>query len=260
MNNKPALGVFFACHNNKMFGKRIVAVTVATLLAGCATTNGPAPQTTSSSGLSARHMRLSAHMSSSVFLQPVGPRQRVIFVDGHNTSSAQSIHFGRLIDQRLIAKGYTITNNPRYAHYMLMYNIRYVGKEQDAHAAAGALAGGFGGALIGTAAGNGGNAVAAGAGLGALIGGIIGAVLPTNRYMMVVDIQLEQRQKGAYTSTATLAGQGTNSSVSSSGGGIRGWMIYRDRIVAQASGVRLRFSYATPAMSQEVAGELTGLF
>lgn len=198
-------------------------------------------------------------MSSSIFLQPVGPRRKVVFVEGHNTSSAQGLHFGQFIDKQLIAKGYRITNNPRFAHYMLMYNIRYVGKEADSHAAAGALAGGFGGAVLGGAAGNG-NGMVAGAGIGAAVGGLLGAIFPTNRYMMVVDIQLEQRQAGAYTSTATLANQGTASTVSSSGGGINGWLVYRDRIVANARGVRLRFSYATPAMSHEVAGELAGLF
>nr|WP_297391806.1 complement resistance protein TraT [Acidiferrobacter sp.] len=204
-------------------------------------------------------MRLSARMSSSIFLQPVGPAKKVVYVAGHNTSSAQGLHFGQLVTQGLIAKGYRITNNPHYAHYMLLYNIRYVGKEQASHAAAGALAGGFGGAVIGGVAGNG-NGALIGGGIGALAGGIIGAIFPTNHYMMVVDIQLEQRQKGAYTATNTFASQGTNSSLSSSAGGINGWMIYRDRIVAQAIGTRLRFSYATPALSHEVAGELTGLF
>ena len=241
-------------------GLRLVPVlTLGALLAGCATANGPAPQSTSSSGLSAGNMRLSARMSSSIFLQPVGPAKKVVYVEGHNTSSAQGIHFGQLIVQELTAKGYRITNNPHYAHYMLLYNIRYVGKEQSSHAAAGALAGGFGGAIIGGVAGND-NGALIGGGVGALAGGIIGAIFPTNRYMMVVDIQLEQRQKGAYTSTNTLASQGIDSSVSSSAGGINGWMIYRDRIVAQAAGTRLRFSYATPAMSHEVAGELAGLF
>ena len=241
-------------------GLRLIPVlTLGALLVGCATANGPAPQSTSSSGLSAGNMRLSARMSSSIFLQPVGPAKKVVYVAGHNTSSAQGLHFGQLVTQGLIAKGYRITNNPHYAHYMLLYNIRYVGKEQASHAAAGALAGGFGGAVIGGVAGNG-NGALIGGGVGALAGGILGAVFSTNRYMMVVDIQLEQREKGAYTSTNTYASQGTNSSISSSAGGINGWLIYRDRIVAQAKGMRLRFSYATPAMTHEVAGELAGLF
>ncbi len=239
--------------------RAVSVIALGALLAGCATATGPAPQTTSSSGLSAGNMHLSAQMSSSIFLQPVGPSKKVVFVQGHNTSSAQGLRFGQLIQQRLVAKGYRITNNPRYAHYMLLYNIRYVGKASSSHAAAGALAGGFGGAILGGVAGNG-NGAFVGGGLGALAGGIIGAIMSSNHYMMVVDIQLEQRQKGAYTSTNTYAAQGTASTLSSSAGGINGWLIYRDRIVAQASGLRLRFSYATPALSQEVAGELAGIF
>jgi hypothetical protein len=37
-------------------------------------------------------------------------------------------------------------------------------------------------------------------------------------------------------------------------------MIYRDRVVAQAHGLDLAFSYAMPALTHEVAGEISGLF
>lgn len=240
-------------------GLGFVVIFLAFGLTGCATANGPAPQSTSASGLSAGHMRLSAQMSSSIFLQPVAPQERTVFVDGHNTSSAQSLGFSRLIKERLLAKGYHLTNNPNVAHYMLMYNIRYVGKETHSNAANGALAGGFGGAVMGAAANNSQGALAGGI-IGAGIGSLIGAVMSNNRYMMVVDIQVEERDRGAYASTSTIASQGTNSTMGSYGGGVSGWMIYRDRIVAQAHGLRLRFSYAVPALSHEVAGELAGIF
>lgn len=240
-------------------GLALTAITLAVALTGCATATGPAPQSTTTSGLSAGNMRLSAQMSSSIFLQPVAPQERVVFVEGHNTSSAQSLGFSRLIDQRLIAKGYRLTNNPNQAHYMLMYNIRYVGKEMHSNAATGALAGGFGGVLVGSAANNSQGGFAGGV-IGAGIGALIGSVMSNNHYMMVVDIQIEERDRGAYASTSTIASQGTNSTMGSYGGGVAGWMIYRDRIVAQAHGLRLRFSYATPALSHEVAGELAGIF
>ena len=237
-----------------------LAVTVigALALGGCAT--GPAPQTTSSSGLSAGNMQLSAQMSSSIFLQPTGPAKRVVFIDGHNTSSAQNLGFQALVTQDLQRRGYRITQTPSHAEYMLMYNVLYVGKQQASYTAAGALAGGFGGALTSALTnGNAGADVGYGA-LGALVGGVVGHFIKHKQYMMVVDIQLEQRQAGAYTTSQTNARQGTSGEVSTSVSGVKNWMIYRDRIVAQASGLNLAFSYATPALSREVSGEIGGLF
>ncbi len=87
-------------------------------------------------------MQLSAQMSSSIFLQPVAPNQRVVFVEGHNTSSAQNLGFQSLVSQDLLRRGYRLTNNPSHAEYMLMYNVLYVGKQQANYTADGALAGG----------------------------------------------------------------------------------------------------------------------
>ncbi|EQD49913.1 TraT complement resistance family protein, partial [mine drainage metagenome] len=142
-------------------------IILTTSLAGCATATGPAPTQTSSSGLSAGHMQLSVQTSASIFLQPVPPNKRVVFVEGHNTSSAQGLRFGSMIRSELARKGYVLTNYPNKATYMLMYNILYLGKEQHGYTAAGALAGGYGGALIGGAVTN-----SAG---GAFMGGALGA-------------------------------------------------------------------------------------
>lgn len=232
----------------------------ALVLAGCATASGPAPQSASSSGLSAGNMKLSVQMSSSIFLQPVSSSKRTVFVSGHNTSGAQGLSFTGLIKKKLLEKGYTIANDPAKAQYMLMYNVLYVGKQNRNYTAVGALGGSFGGALIGAAAGGNDTTTLAGALTGAVAGGIVGDLLSQNRYMMVVDIQLEQRQTGTYTKTSTNAAQGTASTVSAYNSGVRNWMIYRDRIVGQAKGTGLMFDYATPAMSKEVAGEISGIF
>ena len=246
-------------HARKLrMGAVAAAVIGALALAGCAT--GPAPQAASSSGLSAGNMRLSAQMSSSIFLQPVAPNQRVVFVEGHNTSSAQNLGFQSLVSQDLLRRGYRVTNNPNHAEYVLMYNVLYVGKQQSNYTAAGALAGGFGGALTSALARGNGTTDAAYGLAGALVGGIVGHFLQDKTYMMVVDIQLEQRQAGVYTTSQTNARQGIGGGVSTSVSGVKNWMIYRDRIVAQAHGLNLAFSYATPALSHEVSGEISGLF
>lgn len=237
--------------------QKAAPVALLLTLAGCAT--GPVNSTTSASGLSAGSMRLSARMSSSIFLQPVPPRERWVFVSLHNTSSAQDLHFGAAIRRRLIAKGYHLTDNPGRAHYMLMANVRYVGKAQHGETAAGALAGGFGGAIVGASYGNENGGVAGGL-AGLAIGAAIGHFYQHNRYLMVLDIQLEERQRGTYTSNDTVTSEGLGNRTETYRAAIKGWALYRDRIVAQAAGTNLRFSAAEPALTHEVAGELAGLF
>ena len=235
------------------------AVTVAGLLALTACATGPVSSTTSASGLSAGSMDLSAQMSSSIFLQPVPPYERVVFLTLHNTSSAQDLDFAQAIRARLIAKGYRLTDDPRRAHYMLMANVLYVGKAQNSEMAAGALAGGFGGAVIGVSAGND-NGLAAGGLAGMAIGAAIGHFYQEKRYLMVLDIQLEERQRGTYTANDTVTSEGLGNRTETFRAALKGWAIYRDRIVGQAHGMNLRFSQAQPALEHEVAGELSGFF
>ncbi|MDA8090272.1 MAG: complement resistance protein TraT [Nitrospiraceae bacterium] len=244
--------------------KRISFIGLMTMLAvsmfGCITAQGPAPQAASSSGLSAGNMQLSARMSNSIFLQPVSPTKRVVYVYGHNTSGAQGLRFMELIKAGLVEKGYRITDDPDKAQYMLMYNILYVGKEDKSYTAEGALAGGFGGALLGNVMKNNATGTEVGGLVGAGLGAIIGSVYHDDQYMMVTDIQVEQRQTGTYTETNTHASQGTDSTLHTYHSGIKGWMVYRDRVVSQAKGHNMAFDYATPSMSKEVSGEISGLF
>lgn len=239
-------------------GTVAIAVLGTLGLAGCAT--GPAPQATSASGLSAGNMHLAVHMSSSIFLQPVAPSQRVVFVEGHNTSTAQNLGFQALVNEDLTRRGYQITNDPTQAEYMVMYNVRYIGDQRQDNTAAGVLAGGFGAAVTSAAFGGNGGTTAAYGLAGAVVGGVVGHFLSQKAYMMVVDIQLEQRQAGVYTASQTSAQQGIGGNTYTSVSGVKNWMIYRDRIVAQAHGLDLAFSYATPALTHEVAGEISGLF
>ncbi|MEJ2688331.1 MAG: complement resistance protein TraT, partial [Gammaproteobacteria bacterium] len=132
-------------------------------------------------------------------------------------------------------------------------------------AMAGALAGGYGGALIGAvhsyrAFGNPYGGGMAGSLIGAGVGALAGHYLSDKTYMMVVDIQLQQRDANATTSTRSNITQGLATTTRTSGATMHGWMTYRDRIVAQAKGMRLSFDYAKPALVKEVGNELAGIF
>ncbi|RZD17452.1 MAG: conjugal transfer protein TraT [Candidatus Acididesulfobacter guangdongensis] len=225
---------------------------------GCASMSGTTSSTTSTSGMSAGNMNLQTKMSSSIFLQPVPPSEKIVYVRATNTSSATGLNFKAVLEQALIARGYRITNNPQDAYFMLMSNVLYLGKETHAYTAAGALAGGFGGALIGSRYGSTGSTLVGG-GLGALAGGIIGAMFQHKKYMMVVDIQLEQRQKGSYTTNGTATSEGLGNTTTTYNAGVKNWAIYRDRVVATASAINLRFSSAEPALKTVVGREISNL-
>lgn len=232
---------------------------VSMALAGCAAT-GPAPAAASNGGTQAGNARIATKMSSSVFLQPVAPDQRIVYVEGHNTSSAQDVNFTPQVVAALTQRGYQVTNNPDHAQFILQYNLRYLGKETQDHTATGALAGGFGGAILEGAAGGSGIQSVRGGIVGAGIGALVGYLMSENQYMMVVDIQIRQRNASARTTTTTTTGEGLGNTTTSSSTGASGWQTYSDRVVGEAAGRHLSFDYAKPALEQNIANSIAGIF
>ncbi len=239
----------------KFFIMALFFLLPALILSGCATNAGP---TTSQSGLSSGNVALSTKMSSSIFLQPVSPAQKVVYVSVRNTSTATGINFRENLISALTGEGYTVTNNPSAAHFMIMSNVLYIGLESHNYTVAGALAGGFGGAFIGSRY-NSGTSMVAGGALGALAGGVIGSLFTQKHYMMVVDIQVEERHPGTYTTNSTYASQGTASTETTYNAGTRNWAIYRDRIVSEAAALNLNFASAEPLLKQQMAHSIANL-
>lgn len=227
----------------------------ALAFSGCATSAGT---TTSSSGLSSNGVNLSTKMSSSIFLQPVAPQKKIVYVSVRNTSTATGLNFRQELISELIGEGYKVTNNPQEANFMLMTNVLYIGKSTKSYTMAGALAGGFGGALIGSRY-NTATGIVGGGLAGALIGGIIGAAFQHKAYIMVVDIQLERRQKGSYTTNGTNASEGLGNSTTTYNAGVKNWAIYRDRVVSQAKAINLQFSTAEPLLKNQIAHSIANL-
>jgi len=220
----------------RFHGRFTLAATLlaALALAGCAS-SGPPPAQATNAGTQIGNARLKTKMSSTIFLRPVAQDKRVIYVEGHNTSSAQGINFKPIIQQALFAKGYTLTNDPDKAEFILQYNLRYLGKETKSHTATGALAGGFGGAILEGAAGGSGIQSARAGIIGAGIGALVGYMMSENQYMMVVDLQIQQRDGS-------------------------GWDTHRNRVASEAAGQHLQFDYAKPALQKVVAQSIAGIF
>ena len=232
-------------------------------LGGCAAT-GPAPAQATNGGTRVGNARIAARMSSTIFLQPIATQKRVVLVVGHNTSSARNLQLSSYLREALRQKGYHLTDNPDRAEYILQYNLRYLGRENKNHTIQGAIAGGFGGAILENAVAGGGYAsggqtLRAGI-IGAGIGALVGYLASENRYIMVVDIQVEQRSPDAQTRTRTEAREGLGNVTTSRSAGPKGWQIYRTRLVGEAAGRRLNFSYVKPALTKTIARSIAGIF
>ncbi|MGC9257804.1 complement resistance protein TraT [Desulfurella sp.] len=158
------------------------------------------------SGIENAKLQTQAKMSNTIFLNPVGPAQKTVFVQVRNTSQVSMPDLKNMIVQKLEANGYKVIADPQKAHYWLQANVLYMGKETKFATFDGALAGGFGGALAGASIGQGygqGAAALGGAAVGSLLGAAIGSAIHVDTYLGVVDIQVSERVNGVIKQTVT---------------------------------------------------------
>ncbi|MFA5985438.1 MAG: complement resistance protein TraT [Methylococcaceae bacterium] len=212
-------------------------------------------------------------MSDTVFLDPVGPDKKVIYVDIRNTSDKSNFDILGTVTRSLIAKGYTVVNDPERAHYWLRANVLSVDKSSPT-AAESALHAGYGGALGGIAAGAAiGGAVGgfSGAGIGGLAGGaaygivdtIAGAAVKDVTYMAITDIEVaEKAKKGVIVKqdSSQNAKQGIGGARSQTSSEISDKKQYRIRVVSTANKVNLEYEEAAPFLTEGLARSISGLF
>jgi hypothetical protein len=137
------------------FTSLIIALVLLVMLSGCAATQ---------TAIAKKNLDVQTKMSDAVFLEPLAPDQRIVFVQVRNTSDKQNFDIEVPIKAAIAAKGYRVTDNPEEAYYKLQAQVLSVSKASPTAAEA-ALHDGFGGTALG---GLGGGAT------GAVIGGIAG--------------------------------------------------------------------------------------
>ncbi len=234
------------------------------------------------------------HMSETVFLDPVPPTQRTIYMGIRNTSDYPDIDVRGPLAQALTARGYTVVDDPQAAHYLLQANVLQAGK-LDNQQVSGILSAGFGQPLLAGAASGGlvggftGNANAGlGVGLGvAAASALFNYAYQDVTYAITVDIQLAERPLHAahvYQHTHTHHGHGNASTqvaltdstaqtygVAASGSGNSSerdqdveedadFKKYNVRDVAYADKVNLRMAEAIPPLEQHLASSFANLF
>ncbi|CAM5202883.1 complement resistance protein TraT [Alishewanella longhuensis] len=214
-----------------------------------------------------RNLDVQTKMSSSIFVEPVEPEQRTIFVDIRNTSDKPEFMIREQVIASLRGRGYQVIDSPSRAHYWLQANILQVGRS-NARESQGALAAGPGavggavtGAVIHRSTGGSVSGTAGAAVAGAAVGTIVDAMVQDVYYSVITDIQIMERFDGKVQerSEHTLL-QGDSGSTRSTFQQQTNMRKYQTRVVSSANQANLKWEDAAPTLTEGVARALAGLF
>lgn len=233
-----------------------VAICLLVVLAGCAATV---------TSLRYSDLDVQNKMSDSIFLDPVSPAQRTVFVQVRNTTD-KPFFIDQDVKAAIAARGYQIVDDPAQAHYLLQANVLSVGMTDKAayELASGA---GFGGVIGGATAG----ALIGGPGhygTGAAVGGLaVGAIealtsasTKVNWYAVITDLQVSERTRGITTSFSSVSKQGRGQRTSQQQTSTSQWKKYTTRISSSARRVNLTFEEALPLLRQGITQSIAGVF
>ena len=200
-------------------------------------------------------------MTQTIFLEPVAPAQRTVFVQVRNTSD-KPFDIEYQVKAAIASRGYRVVDDPNQAHYMLQANVLSVGMVDKA-AYETAMGAGFGGVVGGVVAGGliGGNT---GAAVGGLTMGVLEAVTSAstkvNWYAVITDLQVSERARGVSQTFTSVAPQGAGQSITQQQSSTVGWRKYQTRISSSARKVNLAFEEALPLLRQGITQSVAGIF
>ncbi len=240
------------------------AITITVALSGCAAI---------STSIAKKDLDVQTKMSDTIFLDPVEPDKKVIYVELRNTSDKTNFDIAASVKRALQAKGYTVSTNPTTAHYWLRANVLSVDKASPTAAQA-ALSSGYGGALAGGALGasvgglaGGWSGAGIGLGAGALVGGlaetVANAAVKDVTFMAITDIEIaEKAAEGVMVrqDSQQSAKQGIGGSRVQTSSEVSDKKKYRTRIVSTANKVNLEYEEAAPSLTDGLVRSISGLF
>jgi outer membrane lipoprotein SlyB len=253
---------------SRPFLSLIVALGLLVMLSGCAATQ---------TAIAKKHLDVQTKMSDAVFLEPVAPDKRIVFVQVRNTSDKQNFDLEAPIKAAIAAKGYRVTDNPEEAYYKLQAQVLSVSKASPTAAEAalndgfggtalGGLGGGATGAVIGGIAGGRGGALI-GAGVGALVGGIAATIADSSvkdvTYVAITDVQISERaQEGVVgrRNSELDTKQGSSGKIRQTFAEATTEKRHRTRVVSTANKANLEYEEAVPELTAGLTRSLSGLF
>lgn len=242
------------------------ALALGLVLSGCAATT---------TAVAKRNLDVQTKMTDTIFLDPVPPDERTVYVEVKNTSDKPDLDVEAQIRSAVAARGYRLVSDPRQARFILQANVLQAGRSSETAAEA-AYNGGFGssvlGGAVGGAAGYGlgrahlgmNDTVAAigGALLGAAASGIADAYVQDTTYTIVTDLQVSERTPGTVVSQSEQASiaQGSSGTITQSSSSTSDRKRYRTRIVSTANKVNLDWPEAAPQLVAGLSRSIAGIF
>ncbi len=239
----------------------VVLIAGALTLAGCAATGV---------AISKRNLDVQTQMTDSIFLDPPVPGHNKVLVQIRNTSDKPEFSIEQQVKSSLQQRGWTLTNNPEEADYMLQANILKVGKT-DQTAAKQMFGSGYGGSLgagvLGAAASyaiHGPGYDRTGLAAGLIAAGaefVTGQMVKDVYYTVITDVQISRRVQGTVKMTGeqNLA-QGNSGSEKVEYAEENHWKKYRTRIMSTANQVNLDWKDAEPELVAGLTKSISGLF
>ncbi len=234
----------------KLINFALVAVTSFTLFA-CSAVH---------TSLEKAELDVQTKASASIFLEPVSPAKRIIFVSVRNTSDRDLNIKSRIVD-RLSNSGYRITDDPDAAHFMLQANVLKVGKD-NLESTDSYLDAGFSGAVLGSAVSSDSDNTK-GIVIGALVGIVADAMVDDTLFTMVTDLQVRERPRDNESVTQQQSEnntQGSTTVTQSTGNTSVDWKTYHTRIVSTANQTNLDFEVALPLLENGLIRSIAGMF
>ena len=211
-----------------------------------------------------RNLDVQTKMSDSIWLEPVAPNQRTVFLQIRNTTG-KDLNIESKVRNTLTSKGYTIVDDPTVARYWLQANILKVDKvnlneENETGFSDAVLAGGVGALLGGTRSG--GIYTAVGWGLAsAAVATVADALVKDVQYAMVTDILItEKTGKTVDVTTRNSVKQGSSGSRTSISKETTDMDKYSTRVLSIANKVNLDFKDAVPILEDELGKVIGGIF
>ncbi len=182
-----------------MLAKNMTKLAMLTLLAALAL--GAGGCAASYTATQYQHLDVQTQISNTVFLTPMPPAQRTVYVEVRNAADQSGFNLAPDIKAALSAKGYRVVDDPSQAWYRLQAIVLHVGmgnfnalQNAPGMAQGGMLAGAAAGAVLG------GNRPMAGAVIGALAMGlaetVTGATTQVITYGVTADIQIAEMVRG----------------------------------------------------------------
>ena len=237
------------------FARTGAAVLLAMSLAGCAAV------TTS---IEKRNLDVQVKMSDTIFLDPLPPQARTVYVEVRNSSDRPDFDLAAAVRAGLEARGFRVVEDPDAANIILQANVLQVGRTAEA-AAERALAGGFGSALgygRGKAGGNDALLTVGGAIAGAALSTVAEAAVQDVTFTVITDVQISERVRSGGLvdqNEAQNLPQGSAGTVAQSYATTTEWKRYRTRIVGTANKANLTYEEAAPVLVERMTRVMSNM-